>query len=151
MNAITTVILNGPTSSLQNNQDQSAAVSRLLNTAAIQLNNTAGGTGFAMSKSASTGNATEAVGALTLGAGHNVVTATSAIAATVGQWTFASLAATNPNHATTLVRGLDLGSDVATQKGQIVITAALSGSYAPVGATAGGVIGTTKIYKSCPT
>jgi autotransporter-associated beta strand protein len=144
----TAIILNGPTSSIQNNQDQAAANNRVAGT--VTLNNTAGGTGFAISKSGSTGNATDAVGALTLGAGHNVISATSAVAATVGQWTFASLAATNPNRATALMRGLDLGSDVATQRGQIVITAALSGSYAPVGTTAGGVIGTTKNLQIVP-
>ncbi|MFN7560831.1 MAG: autotransporter-associated beta strand repeat-containing protein [Prosthecobacter sp.] len=145
LNAITSIVLNGPTSSLRNDQDQNAANTRITNTATVTLNNTAGGAGFAISKTA--GNAlalsNETVGALTLGAGHNVISATSAIAASGGQWTFASIAATNPNRATTLVRGLALGSDVATQFGKIVFTAAPSGAYAPVGTTVGGNIGTT--------
>jgi autotransporter-associated beta strand protein len=129
--AITALILNGPNSSIQNNQDQTASVNRI-NTATVLLNNTAGGTGFAISKNASTTSGTDAVGALTLGAGHNVITATSAIAATVGQWTFASLAARN-NRATALVRGLALGDSVATQRGQIVFTAAPTGGNVAVG------------------
>jgi fibronectin-binding autotransporter adhesin len=129
--AITALILNGPAASIQNNQDQTASVNRI-NTATVLLNNTAGGTGFAISKNASTTSGTDAVGALTLGAGHNVITATSAIAATVGQWTFASLAARN-NRATALVRGLGLGDSVVTQRGQIVFTAAPSGANIAVG------------------
>jgi len=137
--SVAAIILNGPTSTLQNNQDQTASNNRINNAATVLLNNTAGGAGFALNKSASTGNATEVVDALTLGAGHNVITATSAIANTVGQITFASLATTN--NATALVRGLGLGNSVATQRGQIVFTTPPSGG---IGTTPGGIVGTTQ-------
>lgn len=153
LNAATAFVLNGPTSVLQNTQDQNAVVGRMTNTATVTLNNTAGGAGLALAKSAGDASAvtyTETVGALTLGAGHNVISATSSVAGATGQWTFASMATTNANRATTLVRGLALGSDTATQRGRIVFTAAPSGAFAGVGTTAGGNIGTTKNLQIIP-
>ena len=144
------ITLNGSTASLLNAQDQSSGKDRIGNATTILLNSTAGGSGFTLNKSSSTNNATDTVGALTLGTGHNVIAAISGVTAVIVQWTFASLSSTNTNHATTLVRGTDLGSDTATQKGQIVITGALSGAYAVVGTTAGGVIGTTKNLQIVP-
>lgn len=138
----TAIILNG-TGSLLNTQDQTVnTTNRINNSATITLNNTAAGAGMQLTDSETTVDNTEAVGALTLGAGHNIITSTSSVTANVGTLTFASLAARN-NRATVLVRGIGLGDSTATQRGQIVFTTAPAGANAAVGG--GGGAGTTNI------
>jgi fibronectin-binding autotransporter adhesin len=129
LGAATAIILNGPTSSIQSNQDQAAATNRLAGT--VLLNNTGGGTGLATTYSALTAAGNDSVGALTLGAGHNVITSTSSTAF-AGSTTFASLAARN-NRATVLVRGAALGDSATATRGQIIFTTAPTGANVAVG------------------
>lgn len=139
----TAIILNG-TGALLDTQDQTSttSINRINNSATILLNNTAAGAGLQLTDSEATADNAETVGALTLGAGHNVITSTSSVAANVGTLTFASLAARN-NRATVLVRGAALGDSTATQRGQIIFTAAPAGGNVAVGG--GGAAGTTNI------
>lgn len=139
----TAIILNGA-GSLLDTQDQtsSTSINRINNSATITLNNTAAGAGIQLTDSETTADNAETVGALTLGAGHNIITSTSSVTANVGTLTFASLAARN-NRATVLVRGVGLGDSGATQRGQIVFTTAPAGGNVAVGG--GGAAGTTNI------
>ncbi|NBS59273.1 MAG: hypothetical protein EBS65_19965, partial [Betaproteobacteria bacterium] len=135
LSAISAIVLNGPTSGLQINNDQSATAynAKITDTATVTLNNTAGGIGFAITRTAGT-TGSETVGALTLGAGHNVIRSTAGTLATVETLTFASLAA-NANHSTLLVRGVALGDSVTPTaiRGMIVITG-LTGAVGGAGA-----------------
>lgn len=137
--AATAVVLNGA-GNLAITQDQDANVNRVSNTATITLNNTALGSGLSLTDSDNTASNAETVGALTLGAGHNIITATSSQAATVGTLTLASLAARN-NRATLLVRGVGLGDSAATQRGQLIFSTAPGTGNAVIGGA--GAAGTT--------
>jgi autotransporter-associated beta strand protein len=136
LTGVNAIILNGA-GSLRNDQTNNILGNRIKDTATITLNNTSAGEGLRFFNS-DDGTRSETVGALTLGAGHNVITAESTNGAFVGSWIFASLTGVN-NHATSLVRGTALGS--GTNDGRIRFTAAPTGG---VGTTAGGAIGTTK-------
>lgn len=129
----TAIILNG-TGSILDTQDQTSttSINRINNNATLTLNNTILGNGFQLTDSEATADNAEAIGALTLGSGHNVITATSSVAANVGSLTMASLAARN-DRSTLLVRGASLGDSAATQRGQVIFTAAPGGANAAVG------------------
>ncbi|MDZ4288542.1 MAG: autotransporter-associated beta strand repeat-containing protein, partial [Prosthecobacter sp.] len=94
-----------------NVQDQTAAEARLSDTGGIILNNTGGTNGLWTQRSVDS-LATENVGAITVGAGHNVITTEATLAGNAG---LADLVAdtmnrTAANHPTVLVRGLGLGT-----------------------------------------
>jgi autotransporter-associated beta strand protein len=136
---VTAIILNG-SGSLRNDQTNNVLGDRINNSATITLNSTSAGEGLRF-RNTDDGSRSETVGALTLGSGHNVITAESTEASAnpfTGSWIFSSLTAVN-NRATSLVRGTTLGS--GTDDGRIMFTAAPTGG---VGTTAGGAIGTTK-------
>ncbi len=139
---VTAVILNGAGGlGLTQDQTSTTSINRILNTATITLNNTSAGIGLVATDSEATSDNAETMGALTLGAGHNVITSNSSVAANVGTVTLASVA--RNNRATLLVRGTALGDSTATQRGQLIFTAAPSGGNVAVGG--GGAAGTTNI------
>ncbi len=117
---------------LRSVQDQSANEDRLGNAKAITLNNTAGGNGLTVENSYAPTTAgagaslTETVGAITLGAGANVITAipTRNSTSTAAQLLAASINQ-GGNHATLLVRGLNLGDSATIRKGMIRSTASI--------------------------
>ena len=131
---------------LRSVQDQSANEDRLGNAKAITLNNTAGGNGLTVENSYAPTTAgagaslTETVGAITLGAGANVITAipTRNSTSTAAQLLAASINR-GSNHATLLVRGLNLGDSTTIRKGMIRST----DSIAQVGG--GGAAASTNI------
>ncbi|WP_449070486.1 beta strand repeat-containing protein [Prosthecobacter sp.] len=122
------ITLNGAAGALDNNnaytlngaeflnvQDQSASFSRFADSVAMTLNNTAGTNGLWLQRTAANSTATENMGAITVGAGHNVVTVEPGAGTDTGTSTLADLLADNlsrtaANHATLLVRGLNLGA-----------------------------------------
>lgn len=114
---------------LRSVQDQSASKDRLGNAKPITLNNTAGGNGLTVENTYSTTaySAVENVGAITLGAGHNVITAipTNNSPSTAAQFLAASISQ-GSNHSTLLVRGLNLGAASGTRRGMVRSTAAIS-------------------------
>lgn len=134
----TAIVLNG-LGNVLNNQDQTAIVNRINDAATLTLNNTIIGGGMSYTRTGSTIGGTETIGALTLGAGHNVITATATNGA-AGTFTMASLAARN-NRATLLVRGAALGDSATAQRGQIIFTTAPTTGNAVIGG--GGAAGTT--------
>jgi autotransporter-associated beta strand protein len=79
--SLASLTLNGPTSILLDQQDQSSSNDRLANAATVTLNNTAAPDavttqhGFYLNNSSQAATRAETVGAMTLGAGQNVVTA----------------------------------------------------------------------------
>ena len=126
LNDAATYTLNGPVE-FRSVQDQSASVNRIKDTGTVSLNNTAGGNGLTVENFNQNGARVETIGALTLGAGHNVITAlpTQNNAATTAELLAASIAQ-GSNHATLLVRGLNLGDSAAIRKGLIRSTAAIT-------------------------
>jgi autotransporter-associated beta strand protein len=141
MNAATSFILNGPTSSLLSDQDQDDDENRIGSTATITLNNTAGissSYGLRIRNDNDQGEIrNETVGAVTIGAGHNVITAEHSDAAvnTTARLTSASFA--RNNRATILMRGENLGAATGN-RGSILFTAAPTGAIG-----GGGAAGTT--------
>ena len=120
------IILNGPTSVFQVNNDQSTAANgKIRDAATVLLNNTAGASGFSYARTAGITAGTETVGALTLGAGHNTITVTSTNTSSASL-TFGSLAGVT-NHATALVRGAALGDSATAVRGQLIFSAAPTG------------------------
>jgi len=132
--AITAIELNGSSRVLQITSSENTAQNQINDNATVLLNNTAGGNGISFSRTGGTTAGAEGVGALTLGAGHNSIRATSSNGA-AGSLTFASLAAVN-NHATALVRGPDLGTSASAQRGQIIFTAPPTGAVGGSGTPA---------------
>lgn len=140
LSAAAAVILNGPTSVLQLNNDQTTAVASRINDAAmVTLNNTAGGLGLSMSRTAGTTTGTESVSRLVLGAGHNTLAVDGTGANRVGRLSFTDATSlSRTNLATLLVLGRALGDTTATQRGSILFTSDPGGS-----AGGGGAAGTT--------
>lgn len=138
-----TIIVNGA-GYLISNQDQgsSVTVDRFLNSVAITLNNTNTGStstnqGLYHLTNQAAGR-TETIGSVTLGAGHNTITANGSVGSAVADLSGTTL--TRTNRATVLVRGTSLGTSSATQRGQIRF------STAPAGAVGGsGAAGSTNI------
>lgn len=128
------------------NKDNATNPNALGNTVGITLNNTnAGTTGLHLTTNqASTRE--ELAGSLTLGAGHNTVTAIGSVGNAIGMITFGEAAGiVRNNRATLLVRGTSLGTS-ATQRGTIRVTNTTANTAldaAEVGG--GGVAGTTNI------
>lgn len=132
----TNFTLNGPTASLLSDQDGDDDIDRIGAAATITLNNTGGGNGLRIRNSNDQGEIRiEAVGAITLGAGHNVIMAeaSNTTANTTSRLTAASL--TRANQATVLVRGASLGA-ASGVRGLVVFTAAPSGAIGGGGGAA---------------
>lgn len=138
LSAAIAVVLNGSGSSLRMDQDQTSGVNRIANGATITLNNTAGITadalGFYVRRNGGTSAASEQVGQLILGAGHNTI-------ASDGTASTTSVSTINFSNATPLVRnnlatlfvvGRALGDGAVTQRGSITF------SVDPGGAIGGG-------------
>lgn len=137
---VTAVILNGPTSVLQLNNDQTTAVgSRINDSASVTLNNTAGGLGLSMSRTGGASTGTETIASLTLGAGHNVLAADGTGTSRIGTLKFTN-ALTRNNLATALLVGRSLGLTAATQRGSIVFAVDPGGAVGGGGADAGTTI-----------
>ncbi|TDU64030.1 putative secreted protein with PEP-CTERM sorting signal [Prosthecobacter fusiformis] len=132
----TSFTVNGPGSSLYSDQDQDSDVNRIGNSAPITLNNTAGGNGLYVRNSNDLGaTRNETVGVVTLGGGHNVITAEpqNSTAGTTARLTSTSL--TRNNKSTLLVRGTELGATSGI-RGQVLFSTAPAGSVGGTGATA---------------
>jgi autotransporter-associated beta strand protein len=110
-------------------EDDASTINKLVDTVAINLNNTAGGNGFYY-RGNDNATQSEKVGVITLGAGHNVIAAeTTAASPGIADINAASLA--RQNMATALVRGTALGGSGA--HGQIRFSTAV-----PAGSVGGG-------------
>lgn len=114
INDVSGYVLNG--AELLNVQDQSSAENRIRDTgtAAITLNNTAGTGGLWLQRTAADSTATENVGNISLGFGHNVITVEPGTGTGTGASTLADLVSDvlvrGSNRGTLLVRGTNLGS-----------------------------------------
>ncbi len=116
-NDVSAFILNG--AELRNFQDQTTNQNRMSDTAAITLNNTAGTNGFVLDSNQNA-TRTDNIGAINLGFGHNVVSATSNAAGTAQIADILADGITRgANRATVLVRGVALGSSATVAKGFI--------------------------------
>ncbi|MGC3968031.1 MAG: autotransporter-associated beta strand repeat-containing protein [Pirellulales bacterium] len=131
----TSFTLNG--GELLSDQDQTGDVNRIGNTAVITLNNTAGTRGFWLRNEAQDASATEEVGDIILGAGHNVIQADPSNTDSSAIADLQSTSLTRVGKATALVRGLALGLS-SGRRGQIVFAATPAG-----GTGGGGTAGTT--------
>ncbi len=146
LSAVSAVIVSGPGTFLQLNNDQTTAVgSRIGDSATITLNNTAGGLGLFVQRTAGTTNGTETVGQLILNAGHNTITASATTGTTrIGTWNFSD--ATTPlvrnNLSTALLLGRALGAG-AGDRGRITFSVDPGGS---VGGGGGAGTSTLSIY-----
>ncbi|MBK8091973.1 MAG: autotransporter-associated beta strand repeat-containing protein [Verrucomicrobiaceae bacterium] len=132
MNGSTAFILNG--ASLVSDQNDATERNRISNSAAITLNNTAGTNGL-MSTTNQGNTKTEDVGAVTLGAGHNTLTAYGSVTSAISNLSVDSL--TRSGRATALVRGNNLGTAASTTRGQIIVNVA-AGNTAIEGQEIGG-------------
>jgi fibronectin-binding autotransporter adhesin len=130
-------VVNGPTAGLTSVQAVAAAVNRLGDSSSITLNNTNGGSGLrVLDTFASTTASAETVGVVTLGAGHNTI---SAQGGTDGGTYLPRLTATSlarQNKATLLVRGENLGT-TATSHGTVTFDTALASTLVGGGGLAG--------------
>lgn len=148
LSAATAVTLNGSGSSLRLDADQTTANNRILNTATITLNNTAGITanalGFYQRRNGGSNTGNEVVGQLVLGAGHNTIAADGTGTGRIGTITFTNATSLMRNNlATLLVLGRGLGDTAVTIRGNVAF------STEPGGAIGGGGAGgttTTSIY-----
>jgi autotransporter-associated beta strand protein len=132
LNGATAFILNG-SGELLGDQDV-ADIDHIGNAATITLNNTGANRGLWIRNPDLDSSEAETVGAIILGAGHNVIQADSnAGNAEIITLTAASLA--RNNHSTLLVRGQGLGG-TAGPRGQIIFTAAPGGAVGGGGAAA---------------
>ena len=133
LNTATAFTLNG--GELLSDQESGASVDHIGNTATILLNNTGGTRGVWGRNVDQAGSRAETVGAITLGAGHNVIqvdqNGASGSSGRVMTLTSASLA--RDNHATLLVRGQSLGQS-STDRGQLVFSTAPGGTVGGAGA-----------------
>jgi len=131
LSGATAFILNG-SGELLGDQDV-ADIDHIGNTATITLNNTGANRGLWIRNLDLASAEAETVGAIILGAGHNVIQADQAGASgSSGRViTLTSASLTRNNHATLLVRGQSLGQS-STDRGRIIFTAS------PVGAVGGG-------------
>jgi autotransporter-associated beta strand protein len=134
--AISNIVISGPGSALQMNNDQTTAVNnRINNTASITLNNTAGGNGLYYVRSGGTTVGTEVVGQLTLGAGHNTIMADGTAASRIGTISFTdAVPLVRNNLSTLLVVGRGLGDTAVTQRGNITFSVDPGGAIGGVGA-----------------
>lgn len=137
LNTASGFTLNG--GELLSDQEASASVDHIGNTATILLNNTAGTRGMWARNSDQNAARAETVGAITLGAGHNVIQVDSNDGtASEGQvMTLTAASLTRSNKATLLVRGQNLGG-TANSRGQLVFTTTPGGTVG-----GGGAAGTT--------
>ncbi len=133
--ALNSIVLNGPGSSLQLNNDQTASINRIPDATQITLSNTAGGLGFYVTRNGGSTTGLETVSVLTLNAGQNTITADGTSTSRIGGPKFtnaAPLVRNNFSTALLLARSFDT---VATQGGRIVF------SVDPGGAIGGGLAG----------
>ncbi len=148
LSAASAITLNGSGSSLRLDADQTTATNRILNTATITLNNTAGITaeslGFYQRRNGGSTTGNEVVGQLVLGAGHNTIAADGTGTGRIGTITFTNATSLVRNNlATLLVLGRGLGDTAVTIRGNVAF------STEPGGAIGGGGAGgttTTSIY-----
>ncbi len=120
----TQIVLNG--GELLNEQDQSSNMDRLV-TGTITLNNTGGTNGLFIRSNQGNATRTDTIGVINLGFGHNVITAHGNAGNNVADLSGTSLNV-GANHATALVRGNNLGTSTATQRGQIRFSTAVAGA-----------------------
>jgi autotransporter-associated beta strand protein len=142
LNAATGYVLNG--AELRSAQNQATSQNRLSDTAGITLHNTAGTNGLTVENVDQAATRTENLGLITLGYGHNVITALAtnndpaAVADLLGDGL-----ARGANRGTVVVRGLALGSSAVVRKGLIRFDSNANFSADIVGG--GGAAGTQNI------
>ena len=138
------IFINNAGSQLHINHDNNNAPDRVLNTAVITLNNTAPGLGLFFRDSENAASNAETIGAVTLGAGHNVIAAdyTGSTSGRHGTLTIAAASGSNllrTNNATSVVVGRNLGGvaygavAAPNNSGRINFTNAITGANAAVG------------------
>lgn len=134
--SLNAIVVNGPSSTLQINNDQTASINRIPDATPVTLNNTSGsGLGFYATRNGGTTFSPESVGVLTLNAGQNTITADGTAASRIGGPKFTNavpLVRNNFSTALLLARSFDT---VATQGGRIIF------SVDPGGAIGGGAAG----------
>ncbi len=153
----TVISINNSGSSLHINHDNNNGPDRVPNAAVITLNNTAPGLGLYFRDSNDSASHAESIGAISLGAGHNVVAAnyTGNTSGRHGTLTISAASGSNllrSNNATTLVVGRDLGGvaygAVAApgNSGRINFTNAITGVNGSVGGGGGDGTATASIF-----
>jgi autotransporter-associated beta strand protein len=146
LSVVAAVILNGSGSSLRLDADQTTANNRILNTATLTLNNTAGITanalGFYQRRNGGTNTGNETVGQLILGAGHNTIASDATASATsVSTITFSNATPLVRNNLATLfVVGRALGDIAVAQRGNITFSVDPGGAIGGAGAAASSTI-----------
>jgi len=138
---VSAIVLNGPGSVLQLNNDQTTAVgSRLNDDVVVTLNNTAGGLGLSVSRNAGTTTGTETMGQLVLGAGHNTLAADGTATDRIGVLRFdGTTPLVRQNFSTALLVGRNLGVG-SGQRGSIVFATDPGGAVGGAGAAGGSTL-----------